>query len=433
MAATGSRQKRGAHGSGVVAVLDIGTTKICCLIAESLASAPPAAPAPQMRAPALRILGVGFQKSRGIKAGVIVDLEAAEMAVRAAVGQAERMAGVELDQVFLSVSCGRLHSAHFTVKVDIVDRMVTDRDVARAAAAGRGYAERDGRALVHMNRLAFRLDGVGPVRDPRGMTGRQLALQAHAVTADDAPLRNLVLLVERCHLEARGLVPAGLASTLAVTTDEERRFGVACIDIGGGTSTLSVAADGMFLYTEVLPVGGNHVTFDIARQLETPLAEAERIKALYGTVVKAPSDDREYISYPSAGGGEPDLCQTTKSYVRQIVDDRMRLMLRLVRERLEASGILTYAGGRIVMTGGGSQIVGLAPFAADAMGMPVRVARPQPVAGVPGPLLTPAFATALGLVKAALSPDLDVAAYREREALAAGYFGRMGQWLRESF
>lgn len=420
-------QKRQTVGQPLMGVLDIGSSKICSIVAVAEQGGAPAGE------PAIRILGIGHQRSRGIKAGVIVDLDAAEQAVRAAVGQSERMAGVEIERVFLAVSCGRLQSAHFTATAPIDTGVVSDRDIARARTAGRAWAERDGRSLVHMNRLGYRLDGQGPVLDPRGMAGRQLSMQLHAVTADDAPLRNLVLLVERCHLAASGLVPSGMASGLAVSTEEERRLGVVAIDIGGGSTTVSIFADGQFMWTETLPVGGNHVTYDIARQLETPLAEAERIKALYATMVAAPSDDREFISYPSAGGEDAEICQTTKSYVRQIVEPRMRLILSLVRDRISASGMGKYGGGRVVLTGGGSQIVGLAPFAADVFGLPVRAARPLPLGGVPGNVCTPAFATVLGLVRAAASPDLDVAAYREREALAAGYFGRMGQWLRESF
>lgn len=414
-----NRTRRTGSGSSTLAILDVGTSKICSMIAG---------PGPN----GLRILGVGHQRARGIKAGVIVDLDSAEQAVRAAVSQSERMAGIEVEEVVLGVACGRLKSVHFSATAEIESGIVTDRDVAKAMSAGRAYAERDGRMVVHLGRLAMRLDGQGPVLDPRGMTGRKLSLQLHAVTVDEAPLRNLVLLVERCHLGVRGLAPVGLASGVAVLTDEERRLGVTCVDIGAGATNIAIFNDGHCLWTETLPVGGNHVTYDLARQLETPLAEAERIKALYATVVQAPSDDHEYISYPLAGGEEPELCQTTKSYVRQIVAPRMQLTLQLVRDRIAESGVAQFGGNRVVLTGGGSQIVGLSGFAADVLGMPVRVARPLPIGGVPPNLCTPAFATALGLVSAAAS-GADLVAYRERDALASGYFGRMGQWLRESF
>lgn len=258
-----NRQRLAASGHKTIAVLDIGTSKVCSIIAVADTTGAGAFP--------YRILGIGHQRSRGIKAGVIVDLDAAEQSVRSAVGQSERMAGLEIEDVFLAVSCGRLQSSHFSANAAIEGGIFTDRDVARAMSAGRSYAERDGRALVHMNRLGYRLDGQGPISEPRGMAARRLSLQLHAVTADDAPLRNLVLLIERCLLTARGLVPSGLASALAVTTPEERRLGVTCVDIGGGSTSVSIFNDGQFLWTETLPVGGNHVTFDIAKQLETPL------------------------------------------------------------------------------------------------------------------------------------------------------------------
>src|SRR5690606_34757070 len=259
------------------------------------------------------VVGFGHQRSRGVKAGVVVDLDEAEQAVRAAVAQAERMAGVRLEEVIVGAACGRMRSTHFVAHADIASGYVRESDIKRLKAAGRAYAERDGRLLIYLDRLGWRIDGAAGIRDPKGMAGQRLSADLHAITADDAPLRNLVLLIERCYLSFSRAIPSPLASALAVTSEEERRLGITCLDIGGGMTTISVFSDGRFLFADTVPVGGNHMTFDIARELRTPLAEAERIKALYGTLVAAGSDEHEVITYSLAGEEEPALHHTTKA------------------------------------------------------------------------------------------------------------------------
>ena len=275
--------ERSQKGRKIVGLLDIGTFKVACLIVAAGERAPSNGHA---GVPG-RVIGVGHQRSRGVKAGVITNLDEAEAAVRATIAQAERMAGVTLEEVLVSVSCGRLSSQNFAASAAVESGTVSDDDVERVLAGGRSYAEREGRTLVHLNRIGFRLDGVSGIPDPRGMAARRLAADLHAVTGDEAPIRNLLLVIERCYLNASGLIPSALASAIAATSEEERRLGVTCIDIGGGATTLAVFAEGRFLFTDTVTVGGSHITFDIARTLQTPLAEAERIKALYGTLVGA--------------------------------------------------------------------------------------------------------------------------------------------------
>ncbi len=338
------RDRKGVRS--VLGLLDIGTSKVCCLIAVADPSAaPPDGPGGEMP---YRVAGIGHQRSRGVKAGVIVDLDEAEQAVRAAVGQAERMAGFRLDEVVLGVSCGRLRSRHFAAHAEIATGKVLDSDIRRLMAAGRAYPERDGRLAVYFDRLAYRLDGAPGARDPNGMACRRLSADFHAVTADEAPLRNLLLLVERCYLGVAGTIPSPLASALAVTSGEERQLGITCLDIGAGMTGIAVFADRQFLFTDTVPVGGNHLTFDIARELRTPLAEAERIKALYGTLVSARSDEHEVITYPLAGEDEPALHHTTKARLRSVLQPRIEGLLALVKERLQRSDVAKYAGERVV-------------------------------------------------------------------------------------
>ena len=418
-------QSRGK--SGFIGLLDIGSFKIACLVVTVGEKAPFN---PDLGV-AGRVIGVGHQRSQGIKAGVITDLDAAEAAVRAAIAQAERMAGVTLDEIIVAVSGGRLTSQNFVATAEVERGVVTPEDIDRAIDGGRAYAGREGRTLLHLGRLGYRLDGVSGMRDPRGMAAKRLGADLHAVTIEDGAIRNLLLLIERCYLRTAGVIPAGLAAGLGATTAEERRLGVTSIDIGGGSTTLSVFAEGHFLYTSTFPVGGSHITYDIARNLKTPLAEAERIKALYGTLVGAQSDAHEFISFPLSGEGDGSMHQTTKARLTSIIRPRFEGLMTSVRERMEEGGVLSFAGENIVLTGGASQLIGAAEFAARQLGLPVRIGKPQSLSGLPPALSGPAFSCLAGLLPAGVIAGSENGAMRERDHLAKGYLGRVGQWLRE--
>lgn len=417
------------RGSSVVGLLDIGTSKVAAAI---LVQDPQAASIGDTYG-GMRIAGLGMHRSRGVKAGVLTDLDEAETAVRGAISQAERAAGLTLDSVIVSVACGRLKSQHFAASAEIQGGMVLDEDIDRVMDAGRAYAERDGRSLIHLNRLGFRLDGVPGVVDPLGLAARQLAADLHSVTADEAPLRNLLLLIERCYLSCAGLVASPYASALAVTTEEERELGVTCIDFGAGTTSIALFAEGRFAGVDVVPVGSQHISFDIAKTLQTPLAEAERIKTLYGTLISAQSDEHESFSYPLAGEEDGATYQTTKARLTEIIRPRVAQIMSLVRERLEQNGASAYAGEKIVLTGGASQLLGASEFAANEFGRPVRVGKPAAFPGLPLSVAGPHFATLAGLAAAVAAGDGAGGDYGGRGHSGQGYMGRVGSWLRASF
>lgn len=412
----------------VIGLLDVGTSKTVCIIAG---------PGPSLfgggaAINGLTVLGAGQERSRGLKAGVVVDLDAVEATIRSAVVAAERQAGVTLEEVTLGVACGRLKSSTFAAETRVDGRVVANADVGRLMAAGRSYVERDGRLLLHMNCIGYRLDGASGIIEPRGMAGTMLGADLHAVTADEPPLQNLVHAVERAYLEVAGVVPAPYASALAATTAEERGDGVIAVDLGAGTTTIAMFAEGHLLSTDVIPVGGHHVTIDLARTFSTSLAEAERIKTLYGKVGKAGSDDSEVISYTVENDGEPVLWQTARGRVREIVGARIVGLLEQVAERIERTSVAVHAGRRMVFTGGGSLIPGLGEMAADTFQRPARVAHLRDLAAVPAPLRGPEFATAIGLVYAAADPAAGVR-WNDAGLESTGYLGRVGQWLRQSF
>lgn len=426
-----SRERRWGAGTpkGVKGVLDIGSSKIACLIAsvdERMGES-------ETGAPRLRVIGVGHQRAEGIKGGVVIDLDRAEQAVRAAVAQAERMAGVELTEIHVAVSCGRLQSHNFTAKADIAGGVVREADLARVLEAGRAFAEQGGRALVDMNEVALRIDGVPGARDPRGLAAREIALDLHAVTADEAPLRNLLMVIGRCYLEVASVVAAPYASALAVTREDERRLGVTAVDIGAGVTSFAMFAEDRFVHAGAAPFGGSQITFDIARSLHTPLAEAERIKALYGTVIAAPSDERDVVSYPAAGEDDETISQVTRAELADVVRPRVKAIVDHIRERLEACELSAVAGRALVLTGGTSEMTGLADFAALELGRPVRVARPLAVSGLPPALSSSAFSTVVGLLRAETEARSGRWIYQSRDPQSESYLKRVGSWLKEGF
>ena len=237
-------------------VLDIGTKKVSCLIAR-IDSARRHDKGPKDE---IHVIGFGHQESMGMRSGVVRDLAAAEQCVRAAVSQAEDMAGIEVKNILLSVACGCLESLNFSANIDIKGSAVRLQDVERAIDVAEQYSTRNGRQLLHLLPISYLLDGHGGVRDPIGMVGDKLSVDIHAITADAQPLRNLCIVVERCHLVIQGLVASPYASGLAAIAEDEAKLGVTCIDIGGWTTTLSVFSEGHFIYSDVIAMGGEQVT-----------------------------------------------------------------------------------------------------------------------------------------------------------------------------
>ena len=306
----------------IVTALDIGTSKICCLIAKTT-------PAPDWfegKGDALQFEVLGFDHTRaeGLKAGMIAHLDSAEACMRSAVDAAERMAGVTVEDVHVSVTCGRLKSESLSASIALPSGTVREDDVMRLLAGGRQYAGRDKRSVLHTLPLSYHLDDNGGISEPQGMCGERLSVDLHTVTADEVAMRNVMLCVERCHLGVASLVAAPYASALSVMTPDEAKLGVACIDFGAGTTTLSVFVDGHFIHADAIALGGNGITTDIARTLSAPLDYAERLKTLHGSAFATLSDEREIITYPAVTGmPQPSLNQITKAQLAVIIRPRI--------------------------------------------------------------------------------------------------------------
>ena len=427
----GYRSKR----SRTVAVLDVGTSKICCLIAKAMS--PSAEPPIISEDPQFQVIGLGHQQAQGMKGGCVVHMDQAEKAIAAAIDQAERMAGVTVEEVMLAVSCGRIRSEHFQASVEIASSAVQTQDIERVLAAGRDYAMRDGAVVLHTIPTAFRLDGGTPIADPRGMLADRFQADVHSIAVDEKPLRNLMLCVERCHVSIAGMVAAPYASALATLTPDETNLGVTCIDFGAGTTTLSVFAEGHFVYADALAIGGNLITLDLARALASPLGEAERMKTLHACAFPTSSDEREAVSFPMVGDAHeaPQFNRVSKAQIAEFVSPRVEEILEHIRHRLEANGLDAVTGHLVVLTGGASQLPGLSELTTRVLGADVRTGLPRGAAGLPEGCLSPVFATAVGALSYSnlAGRDRQISVHLPVSGGDSGYLRRVGQWIRESF
>ncbi|HMB48946.1 MAG TPA: cell division protein FtsA [Afifellaceae bacterium] len=425
----------GAKRSAIVTVLDIGSTKVCCIIARLK---PREGEALRRRSHSIDVIGFASTRSRGIKSGVVVDMEEAEKAIRLAVDGAERMAEVTVDSLIVNISCGRLKSEAFSASVTLTVPSVQPSDIQRVLASGGAHSVNDGRVVVHSLPIGYALDGHRGIFDPSGMVGAELGVDMHVVTADEAPLSNLELAINRCHLAVETMVATPYASGLAAIVDDEAELGVACFDMGGGTTSLSIFHEGQFVYANSIPIGGQHVTMDIARGLSTRLADAERIKARHGSALPSISDEKDILTIPPVGEDERDVPNTVpRAALTRIIRPRIEETLEMGRDMLVKSGFADQVGKRVVLTGGASQLTGLTETARRILGRNVRLGRPLGIAGLPEAAKNPAYATSVGLI---IYPQ--VARIEQFQARCParmgmtgtdGYFARMGRWIKESF
>ncbi len=433
----------------VVAVLDVGSGKVCCFIARIDEGG------------RIEVLGMGHRRCEGVKAGAVIDLDATEHAIRAAVDQAERLAETTVSSVLVSANVAPMTSETVEYELSLAGHPVSIEDVERLCAAAAAEADatkgaaRDGSAdmpgdtagnalaplrLLHAFPLFHALDGVESVRPPVGLHGQRLGIALHVVRGADAPLRNLQTAIERAHLEVSGFVAAPFAAGLSCLTPDERELGAAIVDIGAGRTALGVFAGGRYVFGDTLPVGGDHVTRDIAQGLLTPLDQAERLKTLTGSALVTPSDDREMIEVVQLGGGEGEqIVETPRSALTGIIAARVEEILELAMAGLARGGFVGPAARRIVLTGGLVQLPGLRELAERMFdGRSVRVGAPRGVLGLADATAGPAFSVAAGLLHYAADPPGEVVhatrafGHAPSGAQASGW-KKVGRWLKENF
>jgi cell division protein FtsA len=407
--------------NGVIGVIDAGSSKICCLIAKKEADG------------SLRVAGIGHQASFGLRNGAVANMDAAESAIGAAVQSAEKMAGETLRSVYVNLSGGQPSSATIDVQVNTGGQAIGTpalRRVAQQCKAALGELEG---SPVHIIPTGYTRDGARGIKDPRGMTGNQLEVQIHAVTANAAALRNLTTCIERCHLEVEKVVISPFAAGRACLTPDEAELGATVIDMGGGTTTIGVFSENELVFADCIPMGGIHVTNDIARGLTTPAAHAERIKTLYGHAVSITTDRHELIDVPQMGENDvATVAQVPRSLMIGIIQPRLEEILEMVRARLEHSGFDKVGGRRVVLTGGASQMQGTKELAQTILDKQVRMGRPPAATpGLPDILGGPEFSVATGLLFYATQPNTEYRVLNSGEGTRS-LFGRIGEWFREN-
>ncbi len=417
--------------TSLVSVLDIGSTKICCVIARLVPR--PEGRSLKGRTHAAEVIGFGYGPSSGIKSGVVADLEKAEQAIRSVVGMAERAAGLTLESVIVNVTAGRLGSETFSATVNLGGQEVEKADLNRVLRAVNDRSVRAERSIVHALPIGFSLDGNRGIRDPLGMVGETLGVDVAVVSSETLAMRNIELVLHRCHLQIEALVATPYASGLATLVDDEAHLGVACVDFGGATTTVSVFADGQLVHADAIAIGSHHLTLDLARQLSVSVADAERLKTFHASVLPGQADERELIPIVPVGATQDEAPgQVPRSTLTRIVRPRIEEILNAVKDRMQATGMMDVCGRRFVLTGGGSELMGLPEVARRVLARNVRNGRPMGVAGLPDIARGAAFSTVCGML---IYPQVCVREYAEPRRMRKftgtdGYLARVGSWLR---
>ena len=413
--------RRAAMQRGVIAILDIGTFKIACLVLRfdgpgRLGEQDTVGPMAGQSS--FRVIGAATTRSRGVRFGEIDAMPETERAVRTAVQAAQKMANVRVDHVIACFSGARPRSYGLVGETHVQDRVVSEQDVARALAACDVPDIGEGREVLHALPVNFALDHRTGLGDPRGQVGTRLACDMHMLSVDAAAVQTLLLCINRCDLEVAGIASSAYVGGIASLVEDEQELGAACIDMGGGTTGLSVFIKKHMIYADSVRIGGDHVTSDISKGLQVPMNIAERIKTRHGGVHATGMDDREMIEIGGdSGDWDKDRRSVSRAELIGIMRPRVEEILEEVRAQLDAAGFDSLPSQQIVLTGGGSQIPGLDGLAAKILGQRVRLGRPLRVQGLPQAATGPAFSGAVGLCLFAAHPqdewwDFDIPADR---------------------
>ncbi|KAJ55745.1 cell division protein FtsA [Actibacterium mucosum KCTC 23349] len=403
------RMRKAAMDRGVVAILDVGSSKIACLVLRfdgpdrfnggdgvgSLAGQS-----------SFRVIGAATTRSRGVRFGEIDTMAETERAIRTAVQAAQKMAKLRVDHVIACMSGATPRSYGLNGEIDLAESVVTENDVARVLASCDAPDFGQDREVLHAQPVNFALDHRSGMGDPRGQIGNRLACDMHVLTADATVLQNLLYCIKRCDLELAGLASSAYVSGISSLVEDEQELGAACIDLGGGTTGVSIFIKKHMIFADTVRLGGDHITADISKGLQVPLAQAERIKTFSGGAVATGMDDRDMIEIAGDSGDyERDRRQVSRAELIGIMRPRIEEILEDVRARLDAAGFEHLPSQQIVLTGGGCQIPGLDGLASRILGQQVRLGRPLRVQGLPQAATGSAFSSAVGLCLFAAHPQ----------------------------
>jgi cell division protein FtsA len=364
--------------------LDIGTSKIVAIVAELLPDS------------TLKVIGIGQHISRGLKKGVVVNIDSTMQSIQRAIEEAELMADCKINTVFTGIAGNHIKSLNSHGMVKIKDAEVSQMDVDRVVETARAIALPADQQILHILTQEFIIDGQEDVREPLGMSGMKLEVKVHIVTGAVAAAQNIVKCIKRCGLEVSDLILQPLASSLAVLTEDEKELGVCLVDIGGGTTDIAVFKNGAIRHTAVIPIAGDQMTNDIAVAFRTPTQSAEEIKVKYGCALRQLADPREVVEVPGVDGREPR--QLSIQTLAEVIEPRVVELYEFVQQELRRSGMEEMIASGIVITGGSAAMRGMVELGEEIFHNPVRLGMPRYVSGLSEVINNPRYATGVGLV-----------------------------------
>jgi cell division protein FtsA len=411
-------RKSGKQRSSVIAALDIGSSKIACLIAET------------DRATGLVVKGIGQHASYGMRNGEVVDIEALSVAVGKTIEAAENMSGAQIDRVWVSVSGGTQTSMLRRHETDISTDEVTLRDMARVHRMDLDTEEAEGRVVLHRLPIQYILDGVRGIHDPLNMQGRRLGVDMAVITASEGTISNLRTVVERNHVTVERFASSAYIAGLSSLAEEEKDLGATVIEMGAGITGVSIFMERHLIYVDTIPVGGHHVTSDIARGLSTPIDEAERIKSLHGSVLSAMGDTDQHITLPMIGEDAHEAAQQVElGLLGEIIRPRIEEIFELLLRRLDDNGFADAAGQRIMLAGGASQLPGMVEYVSTVFDKAVRIGKPMGIVGLADATRGPAFSAVTGLLYfASVEQEFEPRHERDRHH-TGGVIGKITDWF----
>jgi len=423
----------------IVTGLDIGTTKICALIAEIGGENN------------IEIIGIGLAPSNGLRKGIVVDIDKTSHAIKSAIQKAERMAGQKVDSAYVGIAGSHIKSinSHGVVAVTGEEKEIKESDIKRVIDAARIIPVSAEEDILHVLPREFIVDGSPGIQDPLGMSGVRLEVETHIIKGASTSIQNLVKSVLRAGLSVDEVVLEPLASSQAVLSEDEKELGAVLVDIGGGTTDVIVFHEGSIAHTSVLPVGGNHVSNDIAVGLRTPVSEAEKIKIMHGSVLPEEIDDGEKIDVLAASGKERK--KLSRKMLCQVIEPRMSEMFKLVKKELDSAGSADLTPAGLILTGGASLLEGSERLASDITELPVRIGEPDYVSGLSNVIDNPVyikkgdtipraiFSTAVGLIEFALENEdaknnnVSSNLSNNSKEIVSGFFTKLKNWFSEFF
>jgi len=414
MALSGRKENK-----NLIVGLDIGTSKIAAIVAEMKPEG------------GFEVIGMGSSPSRGLKKGVVVNIESTVNAIQRALEEAELMADCKIRDVWTGIAGSHIRSFNSHGMVAIKDREVGQNDVDRVVETAKAIPIPTDQQILHVLNQEFVIDGQEDVREPLGMSGVRLEVKVHIVTGAVSAAQNIMKCVRRCGLEVNDLILQPLASAMAVLSEDEKDLGVCLVDIGGGTSDIAVFTQGAIRHTAVIPIAGDQITNDIAMALRTPTKEAEEIKRRYGCALRELADPQEMVEVP--GVGERGAKKMSRQTLAEVIEPRVEELYSLVQAELRRSGFEELLSSGVVITGGSAAMQGMVELGEEVFHMPVRLGLPSYAGGLSEVIRNPRYSTGVGLLMAGLSQHQRQQIEKMQSGSFKQVFGRMRKWFQTNF